>query len=201
VRKFLDKIKFKLFKALLPKEKSLRIDLAKHLLGNDIYLGWADITMAGRRIKRLGKPVLDDDAVRKGDVAEIAMPIGELGDMIYHDGTKWTALKAPATEKMLKHPGGAVPPEWADFVKTFLNLADTPTSYPAPRLHLRINDAGDAVEFKRQTELFTAKPTAEEAREGELIRVRAGAGAKTYLYICVQNSADTWEWVQVALST
>jgi len=52
-----------------------------------------------------------------------------------------------------------------------------------------------------KAELFATKPTAEQARAGEIIRVRTGAGAKAYLYVCVQNSTNTWEWVQIALST
>ena len=47
----------------------------------------------------------------------------------------------------------------------------------------------------------TSKPTPGPDWEGEIVRVRSGAGAKTYIYICVQNSADGWEWVQIGVST
>lgn len=55
--------------------------------------------------------------------------------------------------------------------------------------------------IKRVGAVLSAKPTAGPDWEGEIIRVRSGAGAKTYLYVCVQNSADGWEWVQLAVST
>jgi len=46
----------------------------------------------------------------------VAMPPGEAGDMIYHNGAAWTALKAPAEEKWLRHPGGATAPVWSDLI-------------------------------------------------------------------------------------
>ena len=48
---------------------------------------------------------------------------------------------------------------------------------------------------------FTTKPPAGPEYEGEIIRVRSGAGAKTYIYTCVQNSANGWEWVQLGVTT
>ena len=55
--------------------------------------------------------------------------------------------------------------------------------------------------LKRVDATRTSKPTAGPDWEGEIIRVRSGAGAKTYIYTCVQNSADGWEWVQIGVST
>jgi len=77
------------------------------------------------------------------------MPIGDAGDMIYHNGTKWTALDRPATEKWLKHPGGAVPPEWADVpAASFLDLTDTPTSYAGQgEMLVRVKATEDGLEF------------------------------------------------------
>jgi len=112
-----DRVKLWLLRGLLPKSERAKEEVAKLILPKSprsIWLGWDDVDMGGKLIRRVGPPVLDEDVARKKDVEAVAMPIGEAGDMIYHNGTKWTALKAPATEKWLKHPGGAVPPEWAD---------------------------------------------------------------------------------------
>lgn len=51
------------------------------------------------------------------------------------------------------------------------------------------------------TEEVTSDPTADAAHLGRIIRVRAGAGAKTYLKCCVQNDANGYEWIQIGIST
>jgi len=113
----IDKLKVGFLKKLLPRSDWAREELAKVLLPkspHSIFLGWDDVDMGGKRIERVGAPVADDDVARKADVEAAAMPVGEHGDMIYHDAEKWTALKAPTTEKWLKHPGGATAPVWTD---------------------------------------------------------------------------------------
>jgi len=44
-------------------------------------------------------------------------------------------------------------------------------------------------------------PSASSGAVGKIYGVRAGAGQKSKLYVCLQNSADGYEWVQVAIST
>jgi len=112
-----DKAKLALLRHLLPKDEKAKEELAKLWLPrspHSIWLGWDDVDMGGKRVRKVGTPVADDDVARKMDVEAAAMPIGEHGDMIYHDAEKWTALKAPTTEKWLKHPGGAAAPVWSD---------------------------------------------------------------------------------------
>ena len=121
IGRLLDKMRLSLLRALLPKDEKLKEELAKLWLPrspHSIWLGWDDVDMGGKRIRRVGTPVLDDDVARKKDVEQAGMPVGEAGDMIYHDGEKWTALKAPAAEKWLKHPGDGAAPEWADLPTT-----------------------------------------------------------------------------------
>ena len=117
IGRLLDKMRLSLLRALLPKDEKLKEELAKLWLPrspHSIWLGWDDVDMGGKRIRRVGTPIEDEDVARKKDVEQAGMPVGEAGDMIYHDGEKWTALKAPAAEKWLKHPGDGAAPEWAD---------------------------------------------------------------------------------------
>jgi len=51
------------------------------------------------------------------------------------------------------------------------------------------------------TEEVTSLPTATASEEGKIMRERSGAGMATKIFICVQNSADAYEWVQLGIST
>lgn len=56
-------------------------------------------------------------------------------------------------------------------------------------------------EVYANTELVTSDPAADAAHLGRIIKVRTGAGAKTYLKCCVQNDANGYEWIQIGIST
>ncbi len=49
--------------------------------------------------------------------------------------------------------------------------------------------------------VLTSKPSPSSNYKGRVIRVRSGSGTKTYIYICVQNDANAWEWIQIGVST
>lgn len=51
------------------------------------------------------------------------------------------------------------------------------------------------------TEEGTALPTAAAANLGRFMRERAGAGQSTRVCLCVQNSTDSYEWIQLGIST
>ncbi|GAJ00906.1 unnamed protein product [marine sediment metagenome] len=51
------------------------------------------------------------------------------------------------------------------------------------------------------TEEVTSLPTAAAGNLGRIMRERASAGQATKVCICVQNSADGHEWVQLGIST
>jgi len=55
--------------------------------------------------------------------------------------------------------------------------------------------------IRKLVPVYDTQPAAGPFWEGEIIRVRSGAGAKTYIYVCVQNSTDGWDWVQIGVST
>ncbi len=57
------------------------------------------------------------------------------------------------------------------------------------------------IKVEAKAELYAVDPTPGAERAGELIRVRAGEGGKSYLKVCVQNSAGNWEWIQIGVST
>jgi len=194
IRDGFEKLKFKLLDFLLPRDGKLRVELARKLLGNDIYLGWANVNVDGKRIRKLGAPVDDDDAARKVDITPgVTTFLGLTDTPDSYAGQAGKVAKVKSTEDGLEFGvAGAA---------TFLDLTDTPSSYPFARGAVRINDDNNALEFQRQTRLYSTKPTADSSRIGEIIRVRAGAGAKTYIYVCVQNSADGYEWVQIGVST
>ena len=62
--------------------------------------------------------------------------------------------------------------------------------------------SGELADYqKAETDEFTSDPTADATHLGRIIRVRAGAGNKTYVKICVQNNADGYEWIQIGVST
>ncbi|GAI20899.1 unnamed protein product, partial [marine sediment metagenome] len=56
-------------------------------------------------------------------------------------------------------------------------------------------------EVYAKTELVTSLPGASSTYVGQILRKRTGSGAKTYVYICVQNDANSYEWVQIGVST
>jgi len=56
-------------------------------------------------------------------------------------------------------------------------------------------------EVYANTEEVTSDPSADADHLGRIIRVRSGAGNKTYVKICVQNDADGYEWIQIGVST
>lgn len=62
-------------------------------------------------------------------------------------------------------------------------------------------DSDAARKMETRAELYDADPSPGAERAGELIRVRAGAGSKSYVKVCVQNSAGNWEWIQIGIST
>jgi len=45
------------------------------------------------------------------------------------------------------------------------------------------------------------KPTATAAYEGQIIVASGGAGVKSWVYMCVCNDADGYEWIQLGVST
>ena len=47
----------------------------------------------------------------------------------------------------------------------------------------------------------TDKPTASASNEGQIIVASGGTGDKSYVYICLCNDADGYEWIQLAIST
>ena len=51
------------------------------------------------------------------------------------------------------------------------------------------------------TEEVTSLPAAAVGNLGRFMRERTGAGQATKLFICMQNSADGYEWVQLGVST
>ncbi|MBA7679756.1 hypothetical protein ES703_88059 [subsurface metagenome] len=51
------------------------------------------------------------------------------------------------------------------------------------------------------TELVTGVPAPVAGNVGRILRERTGAGQVTKVFLCVENSADTYEWVQIGIST
>jgi len=51
------------------------------------------------------------------------------------------------------------------------------------------------------TELVTSLPAAAAGNVGRIMRERTGAGQATKICICVENSSDIYEWVQLGIST
>ncbi len=51
------------------------------------------------------------------------------------------------------------------------------------------------------TELITAVPVAAVGNVGRIMRERSGAGQVTIAKLCVENSLDAYEWIQVGIST
>ena len=51
------------------------------------------------------------------------------------------------------------------------------------------------------TELVTAVPVAAAGNVGRIMRERASAGQVSKAFMCVQNSGDTYEWIQIGIST
>ncbi|MBA7664592.1 hypothetical protein ES703_72653 [subsurface metagenome] len=51
------------------------------------------------------------------------------------------------------------------------------------------------------TEEVTSLPAAAVGNLGRFMRERTGAGQATKLFICMQNSAEDYEWVQLGIST
>jgi len=45
------------------------------------------------------------------------------------------------------------------------------------------------------------KPAAGVSYEGQIIRTSGASGEKTYVWMCVKNDADGYEWIQLAVST
>jgi len=64
-----------------------------------------------------------------------------------------------------------------------------------------INANLNAINSALIADILTSQPTADATQVGRIIGVRSGAGVATTIYICVQNSADGYEWVQLAVST
>jgi len=50
------------------------------------------------------------------------------------------------------------------------------------------------------TNLYSSKPTATN-HKGEIIRVSGGTDEKTWIFMSVKNDANSWEWIQLGLST
>ncbi|GAJ19564.1 unnamed protein product, partial [marine sediment metagenome] len=95
-----------------------------------------------------------------------------------------------------RHPLGTVVPHDS--------LADL-----AEKAHSSLTDIGpddhhvktDNYEVYGLTEEVTSLPAAAAANLGRFMRERAGTGQATKICICVQNSADGYEWVQLGIST
>ncbi|GAH55931.1 unnamed protein product, partial [marine sediment metagenome] len=51
------------------------------------------------------------------------------------------------------------------------------------------------------TEVVTSVPAAAVGNVGRIMRERAGADQVTTVKMCVQNSANTYEWIQIGVST
>lgn len=48
---------------------------------------------------------------------------------------------------------------------------------------------------------YTSKPTPGSGYLNKVIVVRSGGSAKSYIYVCVLNDANGYEWVQLGIST
>jgi len=51
------------------------------------------------------------------------------------------------------------------------------------------------------TPLHHTRPAAAASLEGQMIRASGSSGEKTYIYMCVKNDADGYEWIQLGMST
>ena len=84
------------------------------------------------------------------------------------------------------------------------NLADL-----AEKAHSSLSGVGESdhhaktgdYEVYPNTEVVTAVPVAAAGNVGRIMRERAGADEVTTVKLCVQNSSNTYEWIQVGIST
>ncbi len=74
-------------------------------------------------------------------------------------------------------------------------------SYRIEGLGQPVEDTDAARKVETTAQVYLVDPTPNAERSGQVIRVRAGSGTKSYIKICVQNSLGDWEWVQIGVST
>ena len=48
---------------------------------------------------------------------------------------------------------------------------------------------------------LAGRPAAAAALDGTFWKTREGAGTKGYLWVCMRNDANAYEWVQVGITT
>ncbi|GAI87497.1 unnamed protein product, partial [marine sediment metagenome] len=95
-----------------------------------------------------------------------------------------------------RHPLGTVVPH--DALADLAEKAHASLSGVGPSDHHE--KTGDYEVFPN-TELVTAVPAPAAGNVGRVMRERAGADEVTIVKLCVQNSANAYEWVQLAIST
>ena len=84
------------------------------------------------------------------------------------------------------------------------NLADL-----AEKAHASLSGIGTSdhhtktgdYEVFANTEVVTSLPAAASGNVGRIMRERAAAGQVTQAFMCVQNSSNAYEWIQVGIST
>jgi hypothetical protein len=70
------------------------------------------------------------------------------GEIMYFNGTAWTALAVGTAGQVLTTNGAAANPSWEDTAGTFVGLTDTPADYTGVAgYRLRVNSTPDGVEF------------------------------------------------------
>ena len=67
--------------------------------------------------------------------------------------------------------------------------------------HAQVSNVSPAQHHSEEVPLVTALPAPTSGLQGLFRRKRSGAGDNTTLYSCVENTGNTFEWVQVAIST
>jgi hypothetical protein len=138
--------------------------------------------------------VLDDNYAPSGDLSWASIEeLSDISTMSPSDGDvlTWDGSNSIWSSQASTGGGGS----------SYLSgMTDTGFESPASGSVLKFNGSNWLPVSSACTNLYTSQPTA-DVMQGQIIRVRSGADSKTYVYISVQNDANSWEWIQIGVST
>jgi len=171
--------------------------------GGEVSIGYSAFDVGAYQFQISGDSYFSGAVSFIGELSGLADPTYNSGatskhyvDSTFAPSTASHGLYAPSTASHgLYYPSGL-----GETHQYLSGLTDTGFANPISGAALRFDGTNWLPISSARAHLFATKPAA-ATHKGEMIRVSGGAGDPTYLYVSAKNSADSYIWMQLGVTS